>query len=296
MAVVELKVGQDLLYSLLKFSRAMRIPKPIPQACNTFSETETTKTSLGFCVTSSTIVANVGIDLESNIDREDMSGDAQPLWRRCCIQNTIYNINYIIYNYGNIVMLFSPRDNSNSRRLSCHNAMRCWHDCIIKYLCHNAVNLLYQILHTTYSGIWLYCIVFGFIHPGIVWKWNVSKDFARSSQPILHIFIAASIYLFFFLCKAARHGLSFPSNTALSDYFPMILNPSTSRFDISSPGGWRTVGGMWRNYSAAAAAARTVMEPCLVCLMWRATPSLYAAICSVHVCVCVSLSLYALLN
>lgn len=50
-----------------------------PQACNTFYETETTKTSLGFCVISSTILANVSIDLESNIDREDVSGDAQPL-------------------------------------------------------------------------------------------------------------------------------------------------------------------------------------------------------------------------
>lgn len=50
-----------------------------PQACNTFSETETTKTSLGFCVIPSTISANVSIDLESNIDREDVSGDAQPL-------------------------------------------------------------------------------------------------------------------------------------------------------------------------------------------------------------------------
>lgn len=50
-----------------------------PQACNTFSETETTKTSLGFCVISSTILDNVSIDLESNIDREDVSGDAQPL-------------------------------------------------------------------------------------------------------------------------------------------------------------------------------------------------------------------------
>lgn len=159
MAVVELKVCQDLLYSLLKFSRAMRIPKPTHKHATHFPKLKPQK----FCVISSTILANVSIDLESNIDREDMSGDAQPLWRRCYIQNTIYNIKYIIYNYGNIVMLFSLRDNSNSRRLSCHNAMRCWHDCIIKYLCHNAVNLLYQILHTTYSGIWLYCIVFGFI-------------------------------------------------------------------------------------------------------------------------------------
>lgn len=113
----------------------------------------------------------------------------------------------------------------------------------------------------------------------------------KTCQKILHadhnrfcIYSLQRVFAFFFsLCKAARHGLSFPSNTALSDYFPMILNPSTSRFDIPSPGGWRTVGGMWRNYSAAAAAARTVMEPCPVCLMWRATPSLYAAICSVHV-------------
>lgn len=33
---------------------------------------------------------------------------------------------------------------------------------------------------------------------------------------------------------------------------------------------------MWRNFSAAAAIACTVTELCLMCPMWRATPSLYA--------------------
>lgn len=33
------------------------------------------------------------------------------------------------------------------------------------------------------------------------------------------------------------------------------FNLPTSYFDISSPGGWMTAGGRWRNHSAAAAAA-----------------------------------------
>lgn len=72
--------------------------------------------------------------------------------------------------------------------------------------------------------------------------------------------------------------------------FPSDINPPTSCSNISSPGGWVTSGGMWRNYSAAA--AWTVMELSLVCLMWRTPPSLHARkwvhICSVYVWACPS--------